>query len=497
MKIANGEIMRNIDKFCAYQLKMPSIVLMENAALKVVKNIQQYNSFTIICGKGNNGGDGFAVARHLYACNKFVDAFLVTTDDNMSEDCRTNYNILKNLGVKINKIKESELNLLIDSLNKNEVAIDAIFGTGLSKNVEGIYASVISLINEHSKKIISIDVPSGFNSDNGEMLGCCIAADKTISFQLYKRGFLKYRSELLTGEIIIEDIGIPEKVIEKFHNNEFLVNKKMISEKIFVRNKYAHKGDFGRVLIAAGSKGYSGAAYLASQAAVRTGSGLVTVCSTSDVQDILCHKLTEAMTMNFDEKQKLIDTVKKSNAIAIGPGMGNNGFTFNVVSHIIINADCPVIIDADGLNCLQNKLDILKNKKSYIILTPHPGEISRLTGKSIKYINENRMETAVEFAKSYGVIVLLKGFNTIITDGRKIFVNTTGNSAMASGGMGDCLTGIIASLAGQGYKPIEAAFLGAYIHGAAGDSIAQEKYCVSASDIIERIPFEIKEVLKG
>lgn len=492
MKIATVSIMRSIDKFCALQLKMPSIVLMENAALKVVKNISEYNYFTIICGKGNNGGDGFAVARHLYAINKYIEVFLVTTDDNMSEDCKINYNILLNLGIKITKVREDELNLLTESLSRNEATIDAIFGTGLSKNVEGIYASVISLINEHSKYIISIDAPSGFDSDNGKKLGCCVAADRTISFQLYKRGFLKYGSELLTGEVIMEDIGIPEMVIDKFHNNEFLVDEEIIREKIRIRNKHAHKGDFGKVLIVAGSRGYSGAAYLSTQAAVRAGAGLVTVCSSSEVQDILSIKLTEAMTLNFDEKQRVKDIVMSSDAIAVGPGMGNNGFTFDIVKDIILNAKSPLVIDADAINVLKDNLDILKNKKSDIIMTPHPGEMSRITGKEIKYINENRISIAVEFAQKYGVIILLKGFNTVITDGKKTFVNTTGNSAMASGGMGDCLTGMIASLIAQGYKPIEAAFLSAFLHGAAGNSLSKEKYCISASDIIERIPFEIK-----
>lgn len=496
MKIATGEIMRNIDKYCAEQVKMPSIVLMENAALKVVKNISGYNSFTIICGKGNNGGDGFAAARHLYDQNKYIDVFLVASDDNMSEDCRINYNILLNLGVNVTRIKEDELNLLVESLCKNEVTIDAIFGTGLSKAVEDIYSSVISLINEHSKCIISIDVPSGFNSDNGNILGCCVAADKTISFQLYKRGFLKYGSELLTGEVIVEDIGIPEIVIDKFHKNEFLVDEKIVQEKIKVRSRYSHKGDFGRVLILAGSRGYSGAAYLSTQAAVRAGSGLVTVCSSKEVQDILSLKLTEAMTVNFEEKQRIMDLINNSDAIAVGPGMGNNAFTFDMVSNIILNAKCPVVLDADGISVLKDNLDILKNKNSDIILTPHPGEMSKVTGKSIQYINENRIGVAVEFAQKYGVILLLKGYNTIITDGKKTFVNTTGNSAMASGGMGDCLTGMIASFIGQRYKPIEAAFLSAFLHGAAGDNLSKKKYCVSASDIIDRIPFEIKNCSK-
>jgi ADP-dependent NAD(P)H-hydrate dehydratase / NAD(P)H-hydrate epimerase len=497
VKIATGSIMREIDKYCIETLKIPGIVLMENAALKVVRNLDldSNGSFAVVCGKGNNGGDGFAVARHLRALGKNIQVFLVGKKEGMSEDCKINYNILKNMGIFVNEIQRDEhIFKLKEAAAKCQVTIDALFGTGLVKNLEGIYDAAVSTINENSKNIVSIDVPSGFNSDTGKIMGNSIRAHKTVSFELYKKGFLEYESEKYTGEIIVEHIGIQEAVTERFHNNEFIVDREMIKNKLQIRDKYAHKGDYGRVFIAAGSKGFTGAAFIAAEAAVRTGAGLVTLCCSEEIQPVLSSKLVEAMTITFNEKDKIKEILSKSSAVAIGPGMGNNVQTLEHVKYILENASCPIVIDADGINVLRDQLSLIKSRENKIILTPHLGEMTRITGLSIDYIKENRIEVSMDFAKQFGVIVLLKGYNTVITDGITTLINSTGSSAMASGGMGDCLTGIIASLIGQGYKPLEAAYIGAYIHGYAGDKLSKDMFCVNASHVIESIPFIIKEL---
>lgn len=497
MKVATGSMMREIDKYLIETLKVPGIVLMENAALKVVKNIEieEIDSCVVVCGKGNNGGDGFAIARHLYVRNKKVEVFLVGTEEGMSDDCRTNYVVLKNMGIKINKINNVEdVSELRDSVTRCDLTIDAIFGTGLGKNVEGIYDLSISIINENSRFILSIDVPSGFNSDTGKVMGNCVIASKTITFQLYKKGFLSYGSDKYTGEIIVEEIGIPQFVIDKFHNHEFITDRAMIRDKLKVRDKYSHKGNYGRVLIIAGSKGYSGAAYIAAEGAVRSGAGLVTLCCSEDTQNVLSSKLVEAMTVLFNDSDKLKDIIEKSNSIAIGPGMGNNGDTYDVVKYALENANCPVVIDADGINVLKDNLSLIKNRNNKLILTPHLGEMSRITGLSIDYIQQNRIEVSKNFAKEYGVILILKGYNTIITDGDITAINPTGSSSMASGGMGDCLTGIITSFVGQGYNPMEAACLAVYIHGYAGDRLSEDMFCVNASHVLESMPYVIKEL---
>lgn len=489
--------MRQIDRYSIENLKIPGIVLMENAALKVIKNIDfdHFDSFTVVCGKGNNGGDGFAVARHLLSMGKIVDVFIVGFEGTMSNDCKINYEILKNIGINIYNINNMEDILAIrDSIEKSQMTIDAIFGTGLKRNIEGIYDQVISIINENSSYILSIDIPSGFESNTGKCLGNCIKASKTISFQCYKSGFLNYNTDKYTGKIIIEDIGIPDSVVDKFHKGEFIMDRAMIKNNIAIRNKYAHKGDYGRVLMVSGSKGYTGAAYIATQGAVRSGAGLVTLCCHKDIQDILSCKLVEAMTISFNDGEKLLELFKSSTAVAIGPGMGNNSVTFQLVTNVIKNVCCPVVIDADGLNVLKDNTQLLIESKAPIILTPHIGEMARLTGLDCEYILENRIQVSKEFAKEHKVIVLLKGYNTIITDGEKVIINPTGNSSMASGGMGDCLTGMITGFLAQGYAPMEAAAIATYIHGYCGEKLSKKMYCVNATHILEEIPYSIKEL---
>lgn len=499
MKVVSSEIMKQIDKYCVETLNIPGTVLMENAAIKVVNNIDftKYKSFSVICGKGNNGGDGLAVARHLIVLEKEVDVFLVGTEEGMAEDAKVNFNILRNMGKKIFRISNLEdMNDLRDVVDKNDVTIDAIFGTGLTRNVEGIYAQVISVINENSKYTISVDVPSGFECNTGKVLSNCVKADKTVTFQMYKKGFLSYGTDKLTGEVAVENIGIPEFVIDKFHNREFIMDKAMIENKLQVRDKYCYKGDYGRVLIFAGSCGFTGAAYITTQGAVRSGAGLVTLCCSRRIQDILSTKLVEAMTAPIEDKDKVDELIEKSNALAIGPGMGISEETRETLYNVIRRAKCPIVIDADGINVLKDNLSILKERKSDIIITPHFGEMSKIIGRPIEYIRENRIEVAKKFAKENGVIVLLKGYNTVISDGDITIINPTGNSSMASGGMGDCLTGMITAFIGQGYEPMQSACIATFIHGYIGECLSENMFCVNASHILKKIPYMIKEFQK-
>ncbi|MCH3965869.1 MAG: NAD(P)H-hydrate dehydratase [Clostridium sp.] len=498
MKIASVEIMRNIDSYCIDELKIPGIILMENAALKVIKNIdmKNFNSFCVFCTKGNNGGDGFAVARHLYNSGKSINVFLIGNENNMSHDCKVNYDILKKLGIKINKINDyTQIESLERYIKFSDMIIDAVFGTGLSRDVEGIYAEVIKSINDNSKYTLSIDIPSGLNGNTGSVLKNCIRADKTVSFQMYKSGFFKYGADKFIGELIVEDIGIPDSAIEKFDIGEFIVDNCYIRGVLKKRNKYSHKGDFGRVLVVAGSDGFSGAAYISTQSAVKSGAGLVTLACRENIQKIMSQKLTEAMTFKLEEEKKLENFIERSASIGIGPGMGNNKVTLDILKKVVNKASNTVVIDADGINVLRDNLDILKNRNCNIIMTPHPGEMSRITGLDIDYIEDNRIEVAKKFARDYNVILVLKGYNTVITDGYTTALNSTGNSSMASGGMGDCLTGIIASFAAQKYKAFEAACISVYIHGICGDRLSKNMFCVSASDIINEIPYAIKDIL--
>lgn len=494
MKIGTAELIKNSDKYCIEKLGIPSIILMENAGLKLVENLDldKYNSFVIVSGRGNNGGDALVAARHLYCMGKHVEIFLLGLNP-MSKDCEKNYSILKNFGLRVNTISNVEdIEYLRDAINRSDVTIDGIFGTGLSRNVEGIYDLAITIINENSKNIVSIDIPSGFHCNSGRVLGNCIKADKTVTFEVYKKGFINYDIDKLTGEIILEKIGIPGFVIDKFHDNEFMLDEKMIKNTLKRRDKYSYKGNYGNIVIIAGSKGFTGAAVISTRAAVRCGAGLVTLCTYEDIMSITASKLLEAMTCSLDDNKRFDKLLDKADVIAIGPGLGNNKNTLDIIKKILKLEKATLVIDADGINVLENNLELLKGYRGEIILTPHLGEMSRICGLPIEEIRRNRLEISKKFAKDNGVVLLLKGYNTIITDGNMTYINPTGNSAMANGGMGDCLTGMISALAGQGYTTMESAYLGAYLHGKCGDEIAQDMFCVNAEHIIENLPYTMK-----
>jgi ADP-dependent NAD(P)H-hydrate dehydratase / NAD(P)H-hydrate epimerase len=499
LRIGTSQTMNEVDRACVERLKIPMTVLMENAALKVLKSMEfsEHNRYVIVCGSGNNGGDGFALARHLIVAGKSVEVFLISTSNKLSEGCEINYNILKNMGVKIRKVSNLEdVYELREFITCSDLTVDAIFGTGLNKNVEGVYEAAIVVMNENSRRIVSIDIPSGLHSDSGTVLGTSVRAHKTVTFEMYKRGFLNYESGRYIGEVVVEGIGVPDFILEEFHQKEYITEVKDIQKSIKLRDRYNHKGNYGRTLVIAGSRGFAGAAYIAAEAAVKSGSGLVTLGCSEEIQDILSGRLTEAMTVDYNNEEAFERLLKISTGIAFGPGMGNNEKTLRLLTQVIERADCPVVIDADGINVMVGKLDILKRAKSPVIITPHLGEMSRVTGRDIDYIRQNRLDVAKDFAGEQGITVLLKGYQTVITNGRTTYINPTGSSAMASGGMGDCLTGIIAAFAAQGLEPIAAAFCGAYVHGYIGDRLTEGMHSVNASHIIERLPFGIKEILE-
>jgi NAD(P)H-hydrate epimerase len=492
--------MRSIDSCAINEIGIPGIVLMENASREVLNYLlgRFGDGFCIICSKGNNGGDGFALARQLIVMGKRVELFLVGGDQGMSSDCRVNYEAARGTGIEVKSIdSEADIALLNRAMDSCSAAVDAIFGTGLTRNIEGIYSAVIDAVNAHPVFVAAIDVPSGLNSDTGRAAGNCIRADVTVTFELFKKGFLYYKAREYTGEVVTVRIGIPEKAVLRHHEGEYIFDSEMASARLRRRSPFAHKGDFGRVLIISGTEGYAGAAYICATSAVRCGSGLVTLACQQEIRNVLAQRLTEAMTASFEDEETLLRHISRSDAIAIGPGLGNSAGTLELLKKVLENASCPVVIDADGLNVLEGSPGLLDSRRCQIIVTPHPGEMARISGYGTDYIEENRSETAAEFARKHGVTVLLKGYSTVITDGKEIFFNSTGSSAMASGGMGDCLTGIIASLAGQGYEPLEAACLGAYIHGYAGDVLSEELYCVNAGHVMEELPYAIKEILNS
>ena len=497
MEICSSNSIRNMDREYIEVFNMPSIVLMENAIIKFLENIDlTKESFTIISGRGNNGGDALGIARHLLNKGKKVYVHILEKEKDGSEDYKINLTILEKLGCHIKDISEfKHIEELKNDIINSQVVIDGIFGTGLNKNISGMYLEAIRCINENSKFIVSIDVPSGINADTGEVLGIAIKANETISFQVYKRGFLNYKSFEYIGNLKIVDIGIPKVIVDKYSDNIRFTDIEYVISKFPYRDEFGHKGTYGKCLIFAGHKGFIGAAYMTGSAAIKTGAGLVTVLTDEDVQSELSIKLNEGMTGKYNSLEEYNDLLIGCDVVAIGPGMGNNDTTFNKLKEVLESYNGNLVIDADGINVLGREKSLLKKYKGNIVITPHPGEMARLLGIEIKDVEKNRIEIAKSCAKENGIIVLLKGYNTVITDGEKVFINPTGNSAMASGGMGDTLTGIITSLISQGLDVFDSAVLGAYIHGYIGEELSKESFTVSAMEIIKNIPNKMKELI--
>jgi len=514
MKIVKPEQMSEIDKFTINEIGIPGIVLMENAAVCVVNEILDLlpdlsgKRVVILAGKGNNGGDALAVARHLYNKGFDIKTYLLAKKDEIKGDAAANLKILESIGIDVIEfISEEQFPEFENVLIRADLVVDGIFGTGLKGNVRGIPARLIDVVNSSSKTVVSIDIPSGINGENGKVMGCCIRASRTVTFALPKIGLLLHPGCEYTGKITVADIGIPQKAIENFSINTYTLSRHDISSMIPVRKKEANKGSFGRVLIISGSTGMTGAGCLTAMAALRSGAGLVYIGVPSSLWHIYASSVTEAITLPLDDdgsgrlSQSLIDridtVIEKKDVIAIGPGLSVNNAIIEIVGSVIKKAQVPLVIDADALNAISADVSILKHLRVPAVITPHPGEMSRLTGIDIADIQNNRLEVAGEFAARWNVVTVLKGAGTVVAkpDGA-LFLNTTGNPGMATAGSGDVLAGIIAGLIGQGMKPEDAAVAGVYLHGYAGDVARSKKgECgMIAGDIIGELPGILKSL---
>lgn len=512
MKVAAAEQMRKIDRDAEDILGIPGIILMENAGIKVYKHIAgiegiERKRVCIICGKGNNGGDGFVAARHLSLISKNLVLYIIGDGSDIRGDALINYKIAVNMGLCIRKITCSEhLRELACDIQNSDVVVDAVFGTGVRGDVAGLYKEVIEVINESSKYVISIDIPSGIDSDTGKVLGVGVRAQKTVTFVLPKTGLYTYPGAYHAGEVIVEDISIPGSISDMQQIKVNLLEQKDISG--FFRKRYndTNKGTYGRAFIIGGSVNMMGAVTLCIKCALRCGAGLVEAGVPLCIKDSVAPLCLEAIVHGVEDKDGILsigakDTIleglKKSTAFAFGPGLSKSADLFNILENIITQAGCPGVIDADGLNLLSQDVSLLNKAGNTLILTPHPGEMGRLTGKDTREVQGDRIGCARDLSVKYRVVTVLKGANTVVAspDG-EIFINTTGNPGMAKGGSGDVLTGIIVSFLAQGMDPIDAAKAGVFIHGLAGDlaSLKLGQYGMKASDIIDSIPCAIKEV---
>ncbi|MCH5184865.1 MAG: NAD(P)H-hydrate dehydratase, partial [Oscillospiraceae bacterium] len=458
----------------------------------------------IFCGRGNNGGDGLAIARHLINRGAVVETVLVS-GNGFSGDALINFKILVNMGAKIVDYADIENNIGY-YIGSADAVTDAIYGTGIHGEISGNGKSAVEAINKYSPFTLSADIPSGIDADSGRICGVCTDADITVTFAAYKRGLLLYPGAYHTGKIILADISMPDDILKNIPVN--LITPELLASLIPERDSNSHKGDYGRILICGGSRGMSGAVVMAAQAALVSGGGLITAAVPAELEPFMENKLTEAMSMALKDNDghmtaeaadEILEKAKSCDSLLFGVGAGRSPAIFHILEKLIKNYTKTLIIDADGLFALSKNVDILNEKKCSIILTPHSGEFSRLCGIPTDTIESDRLEISRDFAKKYGVTLILKGSRTIVSDENGIrYINTSGNAGMASGGSGDVLAGMTAAFAARGISALNSAVLAVGMHGMAGDENMKERGIdsVTACGIIENISSAFK-ILKN
>ena len=514
MIVVSSEEMRGMGRLTIHRYGVPSLVLMERAGKEVTGGL--LNSFgrvakggvLVVAGKGNNGGDGLVVARHLKKKRIPCEVVLLARKDDLSHDAAENLRAYLKAKGQISVVTPESLALFGQRLKGKRLLVDAILGTGLKEEVRGFYAEVINIMNGSGLPVVAVDVPSGLDTDQGRPLGTAIKAEMTVALGYPKLGEVIYPGLSYVGELVVADIGIHPKAVEEVRSRTELLEKKDIRRLVPVREPDTHKGTYGHLLVMAGSRGKTGAAILACRAAMRAGSGLVTLAAPRSLNDIFASSLVEVMTeplrdnageelepLNDEGWRRLLD---KKSAVLFGPGIGVKDSVRSALRWLLRNLEIPWVIDADGLNNLAAEVERLRGAKRPPVLTPHPGEMARLIGSNTSAVNQDRVGIARSFARDYRCYVVLKGARSVIaTLEGEVFINPTGNPGMASGGMGDVLAGILAGLLAQGYKVEDALKLGVFLHGFVGDQVAggRGEIGMIATDVIEGLPEGFK-VLK-
>ena len=513
-KIVTGAQMQELDRRTIAEAHIPGETLMDRAGAGAVSNLEQtFGSsrgkvVTILCGKGNNGGDGFVVARLLHRGHAKVRVLLLVPISELSRDAATMYRRFVRAAGKSAVRPYTSKSQTLPLLHDSDIVVDALLGTGLATEVTGRYGDAIDSINEAGRPVVALDLPSGLHADTGAILGRAVRASVTVTFGLPKLGLYQNRGIDLAGLVTVIDIGIPQTFMDAVRSRTTLITPSFVQAALPTRHLSSHKGTFGHAGIIAGSVGKTGAAAMAAKAALRVGAGLVTVAIPSSVNDVLEAKLLEAMTIPMPETKartfsraaldRLVAFISARSSVAIGPGLSTHPETVELVQTLVKHLDRPAVLDADALNALAGRASLLTSCKIPPVLTPHPGEMARLEADTTpQSINANRIGTATRFAQERGVFVVLKGARTVIArpDGAAA-VCPTGNPGMATAGTGDVLTGMIAGLLAQGMPSWEAACVATYLHGYAGDLAATRngRAGLIAGDIIEQIPQAFKTV---
>lgn len=486
--------MREADLYTIQEIGIPSLVLMERAALGVVESMQKAgvdcSNVLVVCGSGNNGGDGYAIARLLYLKGSNVDIFFVGKEASRSEENKVQKDKTENYDIKV-----------VQSLNmrKYTVVIDAIFGTGLKRNIEGEYAEVICGLNEISAYKVAVDIPSGINDTTGEVMGVAFKADMTVAIAFIKRGLVLHPGFQYAGKIVTTDIGISEDALSRKETLTYGYEVEDLHTFFPKRKPNSHKGTYGKVLMIVGSKGMSGAAYLSARASYEVGAGLVQVYTAEENRVILQQLLPEAIVTTYQEyNEKELDAlIEWADVVGIGSGLGKSDVAKAIVRRTLEQVKTYCVIDADAINIIADHIQLKSLLRSNMILTPHMKEMSRLLGCSVKELAEKRFMFLEQFVQQYPVVCVMKDARTLVGDNEHDFyLNLSGTAAMAKAGSGDVLTGVIAGIAGQRKDCYNSACVGVYLHGLAGEKARDKKgdYSVLARDIINGIHEVLKEI---
>ena len=514
MRVLNATQMREADRRTIEEFGIPSLVLMENAGREVVAALDAtYEDLltrrvAVLCGRGSNGGDGFVVARTLHQRRVDVSVFVIGSLVEIRGDARSNIEIVERLGLRVVEVgDEQSWKRHFAEISTCDLIVDAIFGTGLKAPLAGMFEAVVEDVNASKIPVVSVDLPSGLSADTPDLIGGCIHAAMTVTLAAPKLPLVLPPGETRAGRIVVADIGIPRKVIDDIEDPRVeLLTRQAMRELIRPRQAGAHKGEFGHVLIIAGSRGKTGAAHLAGTGALRSGAGLVTVATPVSSQPVVAAMAPEYMTVPLEETPDgtvaaaALDRVLTLDAdvVAMGPGLGAGPQVTAFVHGLLDRRSGPLVLDADALNAFASDASRLRGRAGRIvIITPHPGEMARLAGISTEHVQANRLEVARSFATAHQVYVILKGHRTLIaTPEGKVSISPLGNPGMATGGTGDVLTGVVAAWLAQRLDADAACGLSVYVHGLAGDlsKADQGEIGMTAGDLAARLGDAVGEL---
>ncbi|HEX4954614.1 MAG TPA: NAD(P)H-hydrate dehydratase [Thermoanaerobaculia bacterium] len=506
MKVLTAEAMREVDRRAIEEIGVPSLVLMENAALGTADALGELcpdaERVAIFCGPGNNGGDGLAVARQLFSRGYGVEVLLALGGRSLEGDAAVQRGICERLGIPLLEItEEPELAPALAAAAAADLVVDALFGTGLARPLAGFFAELVEGINGLARPVLAVDLPSGLAGSSHRILGPHVVADWTVTFAAPKVAHVLAPAAEAVGELVVADLGVPPSLVEEAEGDLQLLEEDEVRLLLPPRPAAAHKGDFGHALILAGGPGRSGAAILAARAAVRSGAGLVTAAVPAPIANPVDLGSVESMTraLPADASGELageaagavVEALAGKDALAVGPGLGRSPGAEAAIREVVLGAGVPLVLDADGLNAFAGRLAELTGRPAPTVLTPHPGEMGRLLGIATSDVEDDRLAAVRRAAALSGAVVVLKGHRTLVAEpAGRVWINPTGNSGMASGGTGDVLTGMIAALLARGLPAASAARVAAFAHGLAGDRAAERRGEVglAAGDLVDELP---------